>query len=234
MRSTSEPCGTRSIAILFAIICACAFGFRPMWLAVNVDTSAASISLPIPLPGTAASLQTSESSHLRWRTSSSRSRSGVPTPMKPPTISRDPLGIIAMASSTDTVFIGSSDRRSVSSCPQTMMPATGNPLIYVNGPRRPRHTVPAAVALARSLHAYSATGRISRQRDQHHASRDGHDDRHTDRAYRLAPKLVPSAPLSGGHDDRNVPCADRRSHAGSLCLVVRLCHRERSARRCEP
>ena len=79
-----------------------------MWLAVSVETSDASNSLPTPLPGTAASLLMMESSDFLCLTSSSSSRSGVPTPMKPPTMTVAPLGIMATASSAETAFIGGS------------------------------------------------------------------------------------------------------------------------------
>ena len=80
-----------------------------MWLVVNVETSDASNSFPTPLPGTAASLLMMESSDFLCLTNSSSSRSGVPTPMNPPTITVAPLGILAMASSTETAFIGDSE-----------------------------------------------------------------------------------------------------------------------------
>src|SRR3954454_1710804 len=80
-----------------------------MWLAVSVETSDASNSFPTPCPTSAASLLMMESSDLPCLTSSSNSRSGVPTPMNPPTITLAPFGIIAMASSADTLFMGCSD-----------------------------------------------------------------------------------------------------------------------------
>ena len=108
MRSTRVPCGTSSIAIVFAIICCWAFGLRPIWLAISDDTSPASTSLPMPLPGEQASLAMTLRPDLRWRTTSSITRSGVPTPMKPPIIRRAPSGISATASATDIAFIANS------------------------------------------------------------------------------------------------------------------------------
>ena len=76
-----------------------------MWLAVRVDTSAASNSFPTPLPGRPASLQITVSSDLFCLTNSSTRRSGVPTAMNSPTIIVAPLGIIATASSTETLLM---------------------------------------------------------------------------------------------------------------------------------
>src|SRR3954447_16698227 len=70
------------------------------------DTCMLSTSLPTPLPGIAASLQMSARFDFFCRTNSSSKRSGVPTPMKPPTMMHAPFGIIATASSTETAFIG--------------------------------------------------------------------------------------------------------------------------------
>ena len=76
-----------------------------MWLAVRVDTSVASNSLTTPLPGRPASLQITVNSDLFCLTNSSTRRSGVPTPMNPPTMTVAPLGIMATASSAETLFI---------------------------------------------------------------------------------------------------------------------------------
>ncbi|MBB4422244.1 hypothetical protein GGD66_000770 [Bradyrhizobium sp. CIR48] len=54
----------------------------------------------------AASLQIAENPVFCCRTISSSKRSGVPIPMKPPTITLAPAGIIATASSTATAFMG--------------------------------------------------------------------------------------------------------------------------------
>jgi hypothetical protein len=60
-------------------------------------SSLAWTSLPIPTLGDAVSLAITVRSFLPWRTISSIMRSGVPTPMKPPTITLAPSGIMATA-----------------------------------------------------------------------------------------------------------------------------------------
>src|SRR6201993_3153970 len=69
------------------------------------DTCAPSNNLPTPLPGVAASLLIRARLDFFCRTSSSSNRSGVPTPIKPPTMMVAPSGIIAMASSAETDFM---------------------------------------------------------------------------------------------------------------------------------
>src|ERR1700733_15150906 len=95
----------RSTAIWLASICCCAFGLRPIWVAVRRDTRVASNSFPTPFPGTAASLLIIERSLFFCLTTSSSRRSGVPTPMNPPTMMLEPGEIIAMASSTETALM---------------------------------------------------------------------------------------------------------------------------------
>jgi hypothetical protein len=63
--------------------------------------------------------------------------------MKPPTITLDRLGIIATASSTETVLIGEAPIAVYREEDDT--PATRDLLIYVNHPARPLRIVPAAV-----------------------------------------------------------------------------------------
>src|SRR3954463_6880270 len=69
------------------------------------DTCAPSNNLPTPFPGVAASLLIKERPDFFCRTNSSSRRSGVPTPMKPPTMMLAPAGIIATASSTETALM---------------------------------------------------------------------------------------------------------------------------------
>src|SRR3954469_23277091 len=69
------------------------------------DTCSPSNNLPTPFPGVAASLLIRVRPDFFCRTSSSSRRSGVPTPMKPPTMMLAPFGIMATASSTETDFM---------------------------------------------------------------------------------------------------------------------------------
>src|SRR6516162_1338537 len=233
MRSTSVPWGTRSTAIFFAIICCCAFGFNPIWLAVNVDTSEASISFPTPLPGTAASLQTSESSDLCCRTSSSSSRSGVPTPMKPPTISLVPLGIIATASSAETVLILPAPiiAQTKEKLPAKVRPAARDTLICINGLGETWNDCCRDDRLGdrpgrASPDAHSVICGFSRQCAQYHPARVRHDARHGGSALGRTPEFIASAAVSGRRDGRHLACADGRAYPGSVYLVCRLCHCE--------
>ena len=105
MRSTKVPCGIRSTVICLPSICCCAFGFSPIWVPIMRDTCAPSNNLPTPLPGVAASLLIRERPDFFCRTNSSSRRSGVPTPMKPPTMMLAPSGIIATASSAETALM---------------------------------------------------------------------------------------------------------------------------------
>src|SRR6516164_4882327 len=233
MRSTSVPWGTRSTAIFFVIICCCAFGFNPIWLAVKVDTSEASISFPTPLPGTAASLQTSESSDLCCRTSSSSSRSGVPTPMKPPTITLAPLGIIATASSAETVLILPAPIIAQKNEKLSAKGETGSAGYFDLCQwswRNLERLLPRRQARRSARKGYpdahSVIGGFSRQRAQYHPARMRHGARHGGRALGGTPKFIASVAASGRRDGRHLACVDGRAYPGSLCLVCRLCHCE--------